>query len=193
MKKRSLHPKSRHKHSHGRADDSAHVKWRNRALAFTVFSIIVFGALMDMNPDAVGNVVSIMKSDRVHIDSYSVPATSSVGEAVAVEVYLTKSDRSFPYGRLKCDIRNVRGRNMPVDELVTFEPECVQLPQGNSFTMKYYFVPYKMDNIRVSSLKSVQGRYYNVESCTITTSPYDVCTGAKFDDRTRQPKSVLVQ
>lgn len=152
---------------------------RNRILAISVFSLLVFGVLLNLNPGGSGNVVSITSSGRVKLDSYAAPSTAFTGENVVVNVFVSKPANSFAYGYLECSVKNWRGKSLETTKIVTYEPRCIKLPESSSFTLQYSFKPL------------VKG-YYKVQYCKITTSPSNECSGAKFTELKRQTTGLTV-
>ena len=178
MKKKSSHSWHSHKAKPAPNEDNRH-KLRNRVLAVAVFSMLVFGALLGLNPGGSGNVVTITSSSRASVDSYSAPATAAAGENVDVSVFVSQPSNSFAYGFVECSVKDWRGKNLDTRRIVAYEPRCVKLPESNSFTMQYSFRP-------------LAKGYYKVQYCKLTTSPYTECSGAKFTNLKRQTTGIYV-
>jgi len=178
MKKKSSHSWHSHKDKPSGSGDNKH-KLRNRVLAIAVFSMLVFGTLLGLNPGGSGNVVTITSSSRANIDSYSASATAVAGENVDVDVFVSKISNSFAYGFVECSVKDWRGKNLDTKRLETYEPRCIKLSDSNSFTLQYSFRP-------------LAKGYYRVQHCKLTTSPYTECSGAKFTNLKRQTTGIYV-
>ena len=178
MKKKSGHSWHSHKPKPAESEYTKH-KLKNRVLAVAVFSMLVFGTLLGLNPGGSGNVVSITASSRAIVDSYSAPANAAAGENVNVDVFVSKTSNSFAYGLVECSVKDWRGKNLDTRRLATYEPRCIKLPDSNSFTMQYSFMP-------------LAKGYYKVQYCKLTTSPYTDCSGAKFNNLKRQTTGIYV-
>lgn len=158
---------------------SSKSKLKNRLLAITVFSIIVAGVLFN-NYMGAGRVISIAKASRITVESYSAPASILLGQNVVVDIHLTRPANSFDYGFVDCRVTDWRDKNLDVNQVMHYySSRCIKLPESSSFTLQYSFKPLVMG-------------YFKVESCTITSSPYSECSGAKLTDMKRDYKGVYV-